>query len=153
MDFYYRSASITAASQFLAASKFLGYSTAQATQDASPYEQVVGDGVFVFALSTSMQGAGSRHKTIFIADLADARVSLQKSLPITIESAGESVVAYSYDLEELATGQDESAAITEMKALLVESYFLLKEEQTALGPIQQQHWDFLKHVVREANQS
>jgi hypothetical protein len=100
-------------------------------------------------LTLSSTGPVAIRKTILIADPGDPRVTMQGMLPITLEPAGSRVIAYSYDLEELAIGDDEGAAIADMKAMLVDSYFLLKREQHALGPLQRQHWNFLQQLIRE----
>ncbi|OGI51710.1 MAG: hypothetical protein A3B81_03505 [Candidatus Muproteobacteria bacterium RIFCSPHIGHO2_02_FULL_65_16] len=87
-------------------------------------------------------------KTIFVQDLGDARLALRE-LAISIEQWPNSVTAYSYDTGEFAFADDELTAIDELKALIVDLYFLLKEEQNNLGPLPLKYWNFLKSVIQE----
>jgi hypothetical protein len=89
--------------------------------------------------------------TIFIRDLGDDEFVLLVELPIQVEQAGEQFAAYSYDLDELAIGQDKFNAIDEMKLAIADLYRILKEEKDNLGPIPQRHWKFLSRVIKEAN--
>lgn len=89
-------------------------------------------------------------KVVFIRDLGSRMLSLAYALPITIEVTDGQATAYSYDLDELAVGHDEASSIEDMKAALVALYFLLKDEQGRLGPLQQRHWDFMQTAMREA---
>lgn len=88
-------------------------------------------------------------KTIFVGDLGSPNLLLSSPIAIYLEQAGEEILAYSYDLEEIAVGESETSAIEEMKASISDAYFLLKGEQENLGPIQQRHWDYLRKIVRE----
>ncbi len=91
-----------------------------------------------------------RGKTIFIEDLGDPRLSLIRSLPISVEYSSGHVSAYSYDLDEFAIGKNEFDAMNEIRASIVDFYFLLKDEQDNLGPLTQKQWHFLRQIVREA---
>ena len=88
-------------------------------------------------------------KTVFIADLGRASLRLIAAMPISVEPAGAQVLAYSYDLEELAVGETEAEAISEIKASIADAYVLLKREQANLGSLQQKHWRYLAGIVRE----
>jgi len=88
-------------------------------------------------------------KTVFLSDLADAHFALECLLPITLQLEPSQVIAYSYDLDELAVGSDESSALEEMRLMIAESYRLLKAERNNLGPLQQRHWNLLSKVIRE----
>src|SRR5438045_6086660 len=103
MDFCTRSGAISGISRYLAASQFLGCTTANVDEPIPPVT------VIMFAMSTASSSMVFRHKTIFVADLGDGRLALRRSLPIVVETAGEGFVAYSYHLEELASGTDESS--------------------------------------------
>jgi hypothetical protein len=131
--------------QFMAASKFLGCSS---SENVSREILAADTNVFVISLSSSVP-VGSHPTTFLIADLGDARIALSRPLPVLVEPAGDQYMAYSFDLDELATGHDESSAIDDMKAMIVDSFFLLKAEQGRLGPLQQQHWNFLSRIVQE----
>lgn len=88
-------------------------------------------------------------KTVFVLNLGNVALTLKFSLPISLEVSATNVVAYSYDLDELAVSQSESEVLDEMRATIAETYFLLKLEQEVLGPIQRRHWEFLKHIISE----
>lgn len=88
-------------------------------------------------------------KTVFVQDLGDARLVLREPLAVSIEQWPNAVTADSYDTGEFAFADDELAAIDELKALIADLYFLLKEEQNNLGPLPVKHWNFLKSVIQE----
>ena len=88
-------------------------------------------------------------KTVFIQDLGDARLALREPLAVSIEQWPSAVTADSYDTGEFAFADDELTAIDELKALIVDLYFLLKEEQNNLGPLPLKYWNFLKSVIQE----
>jgi hypothetical protein len=88
-------------------------------------------------------------KSVFLADLADKRLRLNSPLPIHLEQAGDEVLGYSYDLDELEVADDEWSVIVKMRAAIASLYFVLKDEQAQLGPLMQQHWDFLRNIVSE----
>lgn len=88
-------------------------------------------------------------KTVFVQDLGDARLALRELLAISIEQWPNSVTACSYDTGEFAFADDELTAIDELKALIVDLYFLLKEEQNNLGPLPLKYWNFLKSIIQE----
>lgn len=90
-----------------------------------------------------------QRKTVFVRNLGTASLALKGPLPIFLEVAATNVVAYSYDLEELAVSSSESEVLDEMRATIVETYFLLKSEQENLGPLQRRHWAFLKQIISE----
>lgn len=88
-------------------------------------------------------------KTVFVQDLGDARLALREPLAISIEQWPNSVTVCSYDTGEFAFADDETTAVDEMKALIVDLYYLLKEEQNNLGPLPLKYWNFLKSVIQE----
>ncbi len=90
-------------------------------------------------------------KTVFIRDLADPRVSLNGPIPVTVENLGDQVTVYSWDTGDFGVGQDEQTAIDQFRASVVDLYYVLKDEQQALGPLPQQQWDFLRTVIDERN--
>lgn len=89
-------------------------------------------------------------KTAFIQDLGDPRVTLLRSIPVSIDFWPDHVTACSFDIEEFGIGADEFEAVSELKASLADLYFLLKNEQGHLGPLPQKQWDFLRGIIREA---
>lgn len=90
-----------------------------------------------------------QRKTVFVLNLGATSLALKRPLPIALEVTATNVVAYSYDLDELAVSSSESEALDEMRATIVETYFLLKSEQENLGPLQRRHWEFLKQIISE----
>lgn len=90
-----------------------------------------------------------QRKLVQIADLGDKRLSLKGALPIHLEHAGDQMLGYSYDLDELEVADDEWSVIMKMRASIADLYFMLKEDQANLGPVPQQHWAFLQKIVTE----
>lgn len=88
-------------------------------------------------------------KTILISDLGDPRVFLVHALPLFLETIDNQVTAFSYDLDEFGVGANEDEALHDVKADIVDLYFLLKGEHDKLGPLPQRHWDYLKSIVQE----
>jgi hypothetical protein len=88
-------------------------------------------------------------RTVFIRDLADERVMLRSSLPVTVESDGASVTVFSVDTGDFSVGADEIGALDEFRASVVDLYFMLKEESGNLGPLPQRHWNFLSSIIQE----
>ena len=88
-------------------------------------------------------------KTVFICDLSDPRLSLSRPIPVSLEFWPEIVTAFSYDVEEFGVAESEFAALNDLRASIRELYFLLKEEESKLGSLPRQHWEFLKSVVQE----
>jgi hypothetical protein len=88
-------------------------------------------------------------KAVFIADLRDPRLALKAPLPIHLEHAGSEMLGYSYDLDELEVADDEWSVIQKMRVTIGNLYFMLKDEQDNLGPLMQQHWNFLRKIISE----
>ncbi len=93
--------------------------------------------------------AQSQRKTVFLGSLNDPRLLLRQPLTITVYSTPETVAAYCFDLDELAVGDTEDAALEDMRVSIVDSYFILKDHQTKLGRLQQAHWNFLRSITQE----
>ena len=89
-------------------------------------------------------------KTIFIQDLADGRVSLRSPLPVLVESWKNQTTVFSADTGDFSVGDDESSALDEFRAAVVELYFLLKSERDKLGALPMKHWRFLSSMIDEA---
>ena len=88
-------------------------------------------------------------KTVFICDLSDPKLSMSRAIPVSLEFWPECVTALSYDLEEFGVAESEFAALNDLRASIRDLYFLLKEDESKLGPLPRQHWKFLKSVVQE----
>lgn len=85
-----------------------------------------------------------------IAALHDPRVELVRDIPIAVEFFEGVVTAWNSDLEEWGTGKTETEAVDELRASIVEAYFLYKDEgEGGLGPIPIRHWRYLKSIIRE----
>lgn len=91
----------------------------------------------------------SVEKTVFLSDLGHPALQLTTPLPVTVQSAAESVAAYAYDLDELGVGESEAAALEDLRSSLIAGYYLLKDEVARLGPLQQRHWAFFRRIIRE----
>ena len=90
-----------------------------------------------------------RSKTVFIADLGNAKVALLRSIPVAVDFWPDHVSACSFDIEEFGLGNDEFEAVTDLKASIVDLYVLLRNEQPNLGPLPRRQWEFLKGIIRE----
>lgn len=112
---------------------------------ASMFRAVIGQSV---CLRSDNQPIAPRH-AIQIASLSRPDLSLKSPMQIFVEQAGSEFVAYSLDIEEFAVGSDEQSAISELKASIAESYYILRDEQKSLGPLQIAHWKFLKNLILE----
>ena len=88
-------------------------------------------------------------KTVFVADLGNPKLTPRRAIPVAIDSWPDHVSACSFDIEEFGVGSDEFEAINDLKASIVDLYFLLKSEQPNLGPLPQKQWEFLKGIIRE----
>ncbi len=88
-------------------------------------------------------------QAIRIASLDRAGLCLKEPIQIYVESSGSGYIAYSVDLDEFVTSDDEQSSISELKASIVDTYYILKEDQHRLGPLQQAHWQFLQRIVSE----
>jgi hypothetical protein len=82
--------------------------------------------------------------------LADNHVILRLPIPVTLQFDLSQVIAYAYDIDELAFGDDESSALDGMRKAIAESYRILKAEKNNLGPLQAQHWEYLQRIIIEA---
>lgn len=93
--------------------------------------------------------SGSRpQKTVFLNDLRDDRLALELPIPASIEFSDGLATACSYDLEQFGAGEDEFAALDDLRATIAELYFTLKAE-AALGPLPQRQLAYLQRVLRE----
>lgn len=91
----------------------------------------------------------SDRKTVFVRDLGDPRLTMRGALPVVLQSWGEQTIAYSLDTDDFAIGKDESSAIDELRASVVDLFFLLKDDQVHLGPLPTKHWNFLRSFIEE----
>jgi len=90
-----------------------------------------------------------RHKTVFVQDLADPRVSIVEAIPVALEFWDNLVTACCYDLEEFEVAGDEFTALEQLKSSIVDLYYILKSEADHLGPLPQRQWNYLRRMVRE----
>ena len=110
---------------------------------------IVGD--FIVDIGNFFPNAAARFnsRTVLIRDLGDNRLSLTETLPVVIESQDGQFTVFSYDLNEFAFSENELDAVDAFKAVVVDLYFLLKEEQANLGLLPQKHWNFLQSDIPE----
>ncbi len=149
-------------SNYIHASHFLRYSTNAApepferlSKEAGPLRLCIQELSKVSITPVELESIATsglkvpRCKNIFIADLGHPELTLLRPLPVVIESAGTQFLAYSFDIEELAVADNESAVIDEIKASIAELYFLLEREQGNLGPLPQKQWAILGRLIRK----
>lgn len=103
----------------------------------------------VFSPGSSGSQPTQPRKNIFIQDLGDPQLSLNRSVPIALDFWYDSVTACCHDLEDFGVGQDEFSAVADLKASLVDLYFLLKNDADRLGPLPQRHWNYLQSIITE----
>lgn len=84
-----------------------------------------------------------------IDDLGDPRVTVVRPIPFRIETTPTQIVAVADDVEQFAIADSYHAAVAELKALLVELYFLLRDEQLELGPLPSRQLEILRRHIRE----
>lgn len=85
----------------------------------------------------------------YIRDLGDPRVSLLQSLAVSVEYFEDKGCVYCAELDEFVVVNAEEDPLAEMRAAIVDLYFLLKAESRNLGPIPQSKWNTLKTIVQE----
>lgn len=107
-----------------------------------------------YSFSTTTVGAlvfgdslASSAVSLFIRDLGNNLVLLEP-LAVSVQRSEAQFLAYSFDLDEMGSGETESEALNDLRAAIAESYFLLRDEQDKLGPVQQRHWNYLSRVAR-----
>ena len=86
-------------------------------------------------------------RTVFIYDLSP-RLVLAAPIPIVLDFGDDLVTARCFELD-FGVGPDEDSALADLKASVIELYFLLKAESNRLGPLPQRQWNYLQSVVRE----
>lgn len=91
----------------------------------------------------------TRRMSAWVGDLADDHLALLQSIPVELQIGVNSVAAYCHDIDELSVGADDAAALDEMRALIADSFRILKAEKDNLGPLQRKHWNYLSRVIRE----
>lgn len=92
---------------------------------------------------------GRQQKTVFIRDLGDRHMIVREPIPVSVEACDGQVTACCYDLEQFGVGDDEFAALTDLKATLVELYDTLKAAPR-LGPLPQQQLEYFGRVLQGA---
>ena len=88
-------------------------------------------------------------KTVYIQNVGDTRLFLQRDIPISIEYNDNVVTAISYDLEEFGFGNDEFEALKDIRESIVSLFYLFKEEEDNLGPLPKRQWNYLKDIIIE----
>jgi hypothetical protein len=89
-------------------------------------------------------------RTVFIQDFGRPDLKLARAIPVSVDFWPNHVTACSYDIEEFGVGNDEFAAVENLKEALADLYLLLKADQERLGPLPQRQWRYLKDIIREA---
>jgi hypothetical protein len=86
---------------------------------------------------------------VFIQNLRNPAYKLTQPIPITIEYDGEQHIASYDDVELFGSGEFREDAITELCVALIDYYETLVENRDRLGPLPQQHWDFLRNLISQ----
>ncbi len=87
--------------------------------------------------------------TEYIRDLSDPRVTLLQPLAVTVEYFDDKASAYCSEIDEFAVADEGRDPIAEIKAVIVDLYFLLSAEQENFGSVPQAKWNTLRTIVRE----
>jgi hypothetical protein len=90
-----------------------------------------------------------RQKPIILQDLGDRRLSVCRPIAVSLEFWEGFVTACCYDLEEFDVAGDEFTAVEQLKASIVDLYFILKSDEGHLGPLPQRQWDYLRATLQE----
>jgi len=85
-----------------------------------------------------------------IATLDDSRFELRMPLPIGFEEAEGTVVAYSHDFENYASGETEYEALDELRKVIVDDYESLEREADRLGPVPSRVFARMTSLIRRA---
>ncbi|GMR20528.1 MAG: hypothetical protein BMS9Abin36_1124 [Gammaproteobacteria bacterium] len=89
-------------------------------------------------------------RLILISDLDSQRLLLTRNLPVDLMLCEGNVTASFNDIDEFGIGSNENEAIEDLKASIVDLFYLYKSEQENLGPLPQRQWNFLKSVISES---
>jgi hypothetical protein len=88
-------------------------------------------------------------QSIALRDLSDPHLLLREPMYAELE-VGPPVTAWSPDLHEYGSGQDEREAVEDLKASVVELYRTLKDHADHLGPFPCRQWAYLQRYIQEA---
>lgn len=72
--------------------------------------------------------------TVALQSLGHATIRLRQALWVDIDASGEDVTAHVADLEEYGQGHTEYEALDHLRAVLVDTYSFLSENEAELGP-------------------
>ncbi len=146
-----RSSAVPTSAQYYSGSDMLVFISEEkeTRSETSPIPAAPFDSPSTVSLFSQVSEPVQPRRTIFVQDLGDARLSLRASIPVALDFWRDSVTACCYDLEDFGVGEDEFSALSDLKASLVELYFVLKANADRLGPLPERHWNYLRSITRE----
>ncbi|MCK4316018.1 MAG: hypothetical protein KAX24_09625 [Anaerolineae bacterium] len=100
-------------------------------------------------LTVLLTRASSRHP-ILLYSLRHPYLRLVEPLSASLEYDGEQVIAYAPDLDLFGYGDTESEALDDLRRTVTDLYYTLQGERESLGPMPAQVWDYLAHIIIEA---
>jgi hypothetical protein len=89
-------------------------------------------------------------RNIYIQNLRHPNYTLRRSIPVSLESEENKIIANCYDIDMYGSGDNEEEAIDDLCEVIVEYYESLKADKENLGPLPEKHWDYLRTVVEES---
>jgi hypothetical protein len=87
-------------------------------------------------------------KKIQVRDLRDPHLVVTDPISVSLEFSAGQVTACCYDVEQFGVGEDEFAALDDLRATIVELYGVLKAERH-LGPLPQRQLAYLTRALKE----
>ena len=100
-------------------------------------------------LTTLLTCASSR-RPILLYSLRHPHLGLVEPLSVALEYDEGQVVAYAPDLDLFGYGDTENEALDDLRCTVADLYYTLKQERGSLGPLSARVWDYLDHVIAEA---
>ena len=99
---------------------------------------------------TTLLTRASNRRPILLYSLRHPHLSLTEPLSVALEYDGKQVIAYAHDLDLFGYGETENEALDDLRRTVADLYYTLREERASLGPMPAQVWDYLTHIIVEA---
>ena len=99
---------------------------------------------------TTLLTRASSHRPILLYSLRHPRLRLAEPLSVALEYDEEQVIACAPDLDLFGYGDTENEALDDLRCTVADLYYALKQERGSLGPMSARVWDYLDHVIAEA---
>lgn len=101
---------------------------------------------------TALLTRASSRRPILLYSLRHPHLRLVGPLSVSLEYDGEQVIAHAPDLDLFGYGDTECEALDDLRCTVADLYYSLQEERESLGPMPAQVWDYLGHIIVEAEQ-